>query len=400
MKCLILCGGLGTRLRSVVNDKPKSMAEINNKPFLLYQIEYLKKNGFNDFILATGYKSNIIEEYFLDGKKFNINIQYSKEETPLGTAGAIRNALNFINENEDILIINGDTFFEANINSFIKFHKEKKSQISLLIRYIKNANRYGLITISNDNKVISWDEKKDANEGFINGGIYIINSKLIKEIPLIKKSLELDIIPSWLKLGKEIYAKDDPSYFIDIGIPQSLKDFIKHNSLAKQKIVFLDRDGTINIDKGYTINTNDLIIIPSMKEKMIKWKKDGYKLIVITNQSGVARGLYSKKDVNNFHKYLNEKIDFLIDGFYYCPYHKDGIVKEYKKESYNRKPNPGMLLDCMLDLESGFIEYLGEKKKVLPCIIDKENSFFVGDKNIDIECANRFGIKGYKVDYE
>lgn len=394
MTAIILCGGLGTRLRSVVSDKPKSMADINGKPFLQYQIEYLKKYGIKDFVFATGYLSEKISDYFKDGSNFGIHIEYAKEDEPLGTGGAIKNAFKKVKDDYAICL-NGDTYFEINVKELEDVFTNYNADMAVAIKYEKDMSRFGAVKFDN-NKLISWNEKDIKEDGFINGGIYVIGKSIVDAIPCGKVSLENDLMPHWINT-KNIVVKIFSGHSIDIGIPESLEQIIKYFKLPQEKVVFLDRDGTINEDRGYTVKCSDLKLIPSMVEKIKEWKKEGYIIIVVTNQSGIARGYYKEEEVHQFNKYLNEKLGNLIDGFYISPYHIDSILEEYKKDSYCRKPNPGMLIEAESDLEKGQIKLYGNKVPIKPCRIDKEKSFMCGDNIKDIECAENFGIKGIKV---
>ena len=217
-EAIILAGGLGTRLKSVVKDVPKSMANINGKPFLEYLLNYLKFYNIEHVILAVGYKSNIIREYF--GNKFkNIFITYSEEKELLGTGGAIKQALEFTNS-KNILILNGDTFFDIDLEKFYRFHKIKNSDLTLALKEMKDFERYGVIEINDDYRITAFLEKKYRNKGLINGGIYLLNKGFFKSLNLSKKfSFEKDFMEKYYK-DFQFYGIPFSSYFIDIGIPE------------------------------------------------------------------------------------------------------------------------------------------------------------------------------------
>lgn len=213
MEGIILAGGLGTRLRSVVNDIPKPMCLVNSKPFLTYLLDYLNLYNFKKIILAVGYKGNIIKEYFGNSYK-NIKIVYSDEETPLGTGGAIKKALKKSDKNE-VFIFNGDTFFECNLNNMLDIHKKSICHITIAVKTMYSYNRYGSVNVKN-NKIIKFNEKKKREKGIINGGIYIVNKEIFDDINLVKFSFEKDILES---NNYSMYAYESKGYFIDIGIP-------------------------------------------------------------------------------------------------------------------------------------------------------------------------------------
>ena len=217
-EAIILAGGLGTRLRSVVKDIPKPMAKINNKPFLEYLFKYLSFHNVEHIILAVGYKSNTIKEYFENNFK-NLSITYSEEKELLGTGGAIKQALEFTNS-KDILILNGDTFFDIDLENFYKFHKSKNSKLTLALKEMYNFDRYGVIEINANYRITAFLEKKYRNKGLINGGFYLLNKKFFLSLNLPKKfSFEKDFIEKYFR-DFNFYGIPFDSYFIDIGIPE------------------------------------------------------------------------------------------------------------------------------------------------------------------------------------
>ena len=229
MQAILLCGGMGTRLRSVVSDRPKPMADICGKPFLQYLLEMLRDKGITEVIFALGYMGEMIEEYFQDGSAFGLKIAYSYEEEPLGTGGAIRNALPNILE-EEVLVLNADTYFPMDYQGLLCFHQENDGDFSLATRGVPDISRYGAVRRDAAGRILAWNEKlEDGGQplaGEINGGIYVMKKSLIAEIPEGKQSLEQDCIPKWLSEGKRIFGLPFDGYFMDIGIPKDYQQFI------------------------------------------------------------------------------------------------------------------------------------------------------------------------------
>ena len=229
MQAILLCGGMGTRLRSVVSDRPKPMADICGKPFLQYLLEMLRDKGITEVIFALGYMGEMIEEYFQDGSAFGLKIAYSYEEEPLGTGGAIRNALPKILE-EEVLVLNADTYFPMDYQGLLRFHQENDGDFSLATRAVPDISRYGAVRRDAAGRILAWNEKlEDGGQplaGEINGGIYVMKKSLIAEIPEGKQSLEQDCIPKWLSEGKRIFGLPFEGYFMDIGIPEDYRQFI------------------------------------------------------------------------------------------------------------------------------------------------------------------------------
>lgn len=229
MQAILLCGGMGTRLRSVVSDRPKPMADICGKPFLQYLLEMLRDKGITEVIFALGYMGDMIEEYFQDGSAFGLKIAYSYEEEPLGTGGAIRNTLPKILE-EEVLVLNADTYFPMDYQGLYRFHQENDGDFSLATRAVPDISRYGAVRRDAAGRILAWNEKlEDVGQplaGEINGGIYVMKKSLIAEIPEGKQSLEQDCIPKWLSEGKRIFGLPFDGYFMDIGIPKDYQQFI------------------------------------------------------------------------------------------------------------------------------------------------------------------------------
>lgn len=229
MQAILLCGGMGTRLRSVVSDRPKPMADICGKPFLQYLLEMLREKGITEVIFALGYMGEMIEEYFQDGSAFGLKIAYSYEEDPLGTGGAIRNALPKIME-EEVLVLNADTYFPMDYQGLYRFHQENDGDFSLATRAVPDISRYGAVRRDAAGRILAWNEKlEDGGQplaGEINGGIYVMKKSLIAEIPEGKQSLEQDCVPKWLSEGKRIFGLPFEGYFMDIGIPKDYQQFI------------------------------------------------------------------------------------------------------------------------------------------------------------------------------
>lgn len=217
MEAIILAGGFGTRLKQVVSDVPKPMAPINEIPFLVYIFNWLNKYNVTHVVLAVGYKKEVIIDHF--GKKYkNIDIDYSIEDTPLFTGGAIKQALNKCRE-DNIFIINGDTFFDVNLEELLAQHIKLNADFTISVKEMKDFDRYGIVKINENKEVIGFEEKKYHEKGYINGGIYCIKKDLLNKISKPTFSFEKDYMEKYY-LKDDIKAYFSDSYFIDIGIPE------------------------------------------------------------------------------------------------------------------------------------------------------------------------------------
>ncbi|HPG31569.1 MAG TPA: nucleotidyltransferase family protein [bacterium] len=218
MYAIILAGGFGTRLKRVIDDVPKPMAPVAGKPFLEYIIRGLVKQGIKRIILSTGYKTGIIEEYFKNGKWLGADISYSVELEPLGTGGAIKKALDAVDE-ERVFVMNGDSYFKIDVAAFEKFYLEKKTLAALALVQVNDCSRFGTVITSNDSRIIGYSEKNNAGSGFINAGAYILNRTFADFYDQPKFSIERDVFPKLIDKG--IYGFKCQSFFIDMGIPET-----------------------------------------------------------------------------------------------------------------------------------------------------------------------------------
>ena len=224
-EAVILAGGFGTRLRSIISEIPKPMAPIGDTPFIYYLLKQLQHFKINKVVLSVGYKYESIIEYF--GYQFeNMELSYSIEETPLGTGGGVKLAISQIQEDKFILL-NGDSFFGVDLTALANFHISNKAEISLSLKPLSNFDRYGSVSIDDNNKVCKFLEKQPCRYGLINGGIYIINKQIFNHIDTDKFSLEKDILEPNVK-HETIYGFISDSFFIDIGIPE---DYSKAETL-------------------------------------------------------------------------------------------------------------------------------------------------------------------------
>jgi len=217
-EAVILAGGLGTRLKSVVKGIPKPMAEICGRPFLSYILDFLHTQGIERVILSVGYKWEVIKDFFGSQYK-NLELEYAIEDKPLGTGGGLKNALKYVCE-EEVFVLNGDTFFDIDLNLFYNLHKSKNSKLSIALKKTENTERYGIVEIDENNRIVSFLEKGKRVSGFINGGIYLLNKNFFNALsPEGNFSLEKDFLEKFYK-DHEFYGFPFDGFFIDIGVPE------------------------------------------------------------------------------------------------------------------------------------------------------------------------------------
>ena len=226
MDIIILAGGFGTRLINEINGLPKCLAPINGEPFIFYLLNYLRKFKFDQYIFALGFRSELVKNYLSENFS-DLNLIYSVENIPLGTGGAIKKALKYVNS-DDVVVINGDSFFNIDYNRFFAFHKIKKATFSIALAEISCNDRYGSVELSDD-IIINFEEKQIEAErmSLINSGIYMIN----------KLDFSKFLFPESFSIEKDFFEKKPKSHqihgmvfqnkFIDIGVPNDYRAFPK-----------------------------------------------------------------------------------------------------------------------------------------------------------------------------
>jgi NDP-sugar pyrophosphorylase family protein len=222
-EAMVLAGGRGTRLSSVVNDRPKVMANVQGRPFLDFILDHLNHHGFRHVTLLTGFMAEMIEAHY--GPRYGaINLRYSQEFSPLGTGGAVKLALSrLINAKSACIILNGDTYFPADLQRVMNLPALNANRV--LTTMVDNVSRYGSLDVDpSSSRVQRFLEKGECRAGMINAGTYILDSALISAFPSANFSLEKDLLPLLAQQGK-LYAFEDPAPFVDIGIPSDYATF-------------------------------------------------------------------------------------------------------------------------------------------------------------------------------
>jgi D-glycero-D-manno-heptose 1,7-bisphosphate phosphatase len=377
-QCIILAGGFGSRLGNLTKNCPKPMLKINNKPFLYYLINKLKFQGFTEFTILTHYLNKKFIIYFKNNF-LETSIKIIKEKKKLGTSGSIKKIYKKLDN--EFIVVNGDTLFDINLRDLILFAKQKKAEACVaLIKSKNHKDKYSYLLDSNS-RVKFYKKQKNVTQN-VSGGIYFFKKKIFNLVSKGNSDLDHDLLTK-LFANNKLYAKIYNNKFIDIG---KNTDFKKaHNiipDIFRKPVCFLDRDGVINEDYGY-IGTTSRFKWRTDVLKAIKLLNDkNYYVIVVTNQSGIGRGFFTEKEVQSLHSWVADKIynnGGYILKFYYSAFYKNSSIKNYKKGSYLRKPNPGMLIKAFKEFK----------------IFKKKKSFLIGDKITDIKAGKNFGIKSY-----
>ncbi len=395
MKVVIIAGGSGTRIASVNSEIPKAMIPVNGKPVLEYQIELAKRYGFTDIILIIGYLGYIIKDYFQDGSKWGVSIDYYIEEIPLGTSGA----LPFLKDklNNDFFVFYGDTVMDIALDQMLNFHNTKHAEATLLLHPNDHPYDSDLVAVNEDAE-ISHFYSKPHPEGFVcrnlvNAALYILSPRVIDFIPLNSKSdFGKNIFPELLNQNFNLSGYITPEYIKDMGTPDryvKVSEDLKSGKVSRlnrkyqRQAIFLDRDGVISKEVDLLCKPSQIELISSASDAIKLINKSGYLAIIVTNQPVIARNLCSIDELNTIHNTLETllgKEHAFVDAIYYCPHHPHSGYpeerKEYKIDCDCRKPKPGMLLKASAEWN-----------------IDLSNSYLIGDRDSDIEAGNNAGVK-------
>ncbi|WP_247485297.1 MULTISPECIES: HAD-IIIA family hydrolase [unclassified Bradyrhizobium] len=375
----ILVGGLGTRLGERTRLVPKPLLEVGGRPFLDYLLDELTRYPtIHDIVLLAGHRAEVVLEAYHGKRWRGASVTVVCEPSPSGTGGALKHAAAVLQDR--FFLLNGDSWFDFNLLDLAVRAETSSAIVHMALKRDQAGDRYGRVRLEG-NTVKSFLTAGAEPSGPINTGVYCVDRKIFGSIDEMPCSLEQQVFPRLVAEG-HLVANLYDGFFIDIGIPA---DFGRVQSELPNRLnrpaVFFDRDGVLNVDKGYVHRVEDFEWVIGAREAIKLCNDLGYYAFVVTNQSGVARGYYGVDDVHRLHDWMNGELAVVgahIDDYQYCPYHEEGTVEAFRRASDRRKPAPGMILDCM---------------KAWP--VRKEGSLLVGDNSRDVEAAHAAGLPGH-----
>jgi D-glycero-D-manno-heptose 1,7-bisphosphate phosphatase len=380
-QCVILVGGLGTRLGAKTKTKPKPLLDVGGEPFLETLFAEARRRGFDDFLLLAGHMSEAVAAFLAERdieSRFACRVGLSIEPAPLGTGGALVHALPRLED--DFLLLNGDSWFDFNWLDLTANSRRAGDAAALALRQVVRPDRYETVDLVGSR--VSAIRLRDGalKCALINGGVYYFTRRALEGFQA-PSSLEADVLPELAKRGV-LRGYPYSGFFIDIGVPESLEaaaELVPRQ--RRRRAVFLDRDGVLNVDHGYVHAPEQVEWVQGAKEAVKLLNDAGYYVFVVTNQAGVGKGHYPEEAVNALHRWMARELaetGASIDDWRYSPFHPDASVAAYRAQHDWRKPSPGMILDLFAHWP-----------------IEREGSFLIGDKISDIQAAEAAGVRGF-----
>lgn len=395
MKVVIIAGGKGTRIASINSEIPKAMISVDAKPVLEYQIELAKRYGYVDIWLVIGYLGDKIRRYFNDGSQWGVNIHYYEEDMPLGTAGALADLKEVLDD--DFFVFYGDTVMDIALDQMYDFHRQHRADATLLLHPNDHPYDSDLVELGEGDEILRFYPKPHSElftyRNLVNAALYILSPSIVSNVPEGEKSdFGKHIFPKALEAGLKIYGYISPEYIKDMGTPDRYEKVcsdVKSGKVARmnrkypRSAIFLDRDGVISKEVNLLNSSEQLELIEGAAEAIRYINQKGFLAIIVTNQPVIARNLCSIEELRNIHEKLETllgKEHAYVDAIYYCPHHPDSgypeECKEYKIKCDCRKPNPGMIFRAAKDWN-----------------IDLSTSYMIGDRESDKMAGVNAGVK-------
>ncbi len=400
MQLVVIAGGKGTRLRERLGDLPKPMVDVDGRPLLERQILLAKQYGITDIVLLLGHGANKIREYFEDGSNWGVKIRYHEESEPLGTAGAVLDALPSLGDR--FLVMYGDTMLNIDLERFAQAHSNSGAPISLLLHPNDHPQDSDLVELDDEDRVLTFHNyPHDPNRYYanlVNAALYIVDRKSMELYAGVRAYPDFakHLFPHLIAQGVRLHGYRSPEYIKDAGTPERLDKVtvdLRSGRIARSSFatpspaVFLDRDGTINREVSYVRSPDQLELLDGVAAGIRRLNSSGVRVIVITNQPVIARGECSERNLKEIHNKLETELGAqgaYVDGIYYCPHHPDkgfqGERADLKMKCSCRKPATGLIDRATSDFN-----------------LDRSRSWLIGDSNRDVQTAFNAGIRSILV---
>jgi D-glycero-D-manno-heptose 1,7-bisphosphate phosphatase len=379
----VLVGGLGSRLGALTENVPKPLLPVGERPFLAWLLRELSRFGMNETLLLAGHLSDQIAAAvpaIAASLPKPMRISVIEEPVRAGTGGALFHAVERLAHR--FLLCNGDSLVDSGLVSLLSAAASDNDDVvgRMLLRTQHGAARYGVVETAGDRVTAFFDRSGEDGEVMVNAGTYAFDRRVLEFVQPVC-SFERDVMPRLAAMGALCGTRSD-GWFIDIGVPDDLVRARRElPERLRRPALFLDRDGVLNIDHGWVGSRDRFDWVPGAREAIAMATARGWHVFVVTNQSGVARGLYDEAAVADLHGWIDEEVRRAggnIDDWRYCPFHPEAAVDAYRRTSDWRKPGPGMIQDLIRAWE-----------------LDPTSCVLVGDQPTDLQAAAAAGVEGH-----
>jgi histidinol-phosphate phosphatase family protein len=402
-QAIILAGGQGTRLRERLGDLPKPMIPIGGRPLLEHQVELARRHGISDFVFFVHHRADLIEAHFGTGSRWGVRIRYVRETSPLGTAGAVLAGLNELQE--QFVVLYGDTMVNVDLGRLLSAHTRAGGGATLLVHPNDHPADSDLVELDHSGRIVAFHNRPQAEgvwrQNLVNAGLYVIEKRVLAGFVGVQGpggmlDFGRDIFPALLREGTLLHGYNSPEYIKDIGTPARYDrvcaefangTWAKSSLESAQRAVFLDRDGTLVLDKNNLRSPEQLELLPGAGAAVRLLNLHGWRAVLVTNQPVVAKGWCTETELQRIHNKLEALLGrhhAFLDRIYFCPHHPDqgfeGERRELKIVCDCRKPAPGMLVHAARDLN-----------------LDLAGSWMIGDTTTDMQTARNAGVRSILV---
>lgn len=400
MQAVILAGGAGTRLAERLNGRPKPLIDVCGVPLLERQVLELKSWGVDDFVVLVNHRAEQIASFFRERDDFGVKVTLIDDGEPRGTAGALLACLDVLAER--FLVVYGDTLFKIDLDRFLDAHARSGAAATLFLHPNDHPADSDLVEIDEDGWITAfhgYPHPADAIlPNLVNAAFYAVERSALEAWNGFRVPADFakDLFPAMLGAGARLHGYRSFEYVKDLGTPKRLDKVERHLSAgvldravltAPQACVFVDRDGTLNVQRDYVRSPEELVLLPGVAEAVRRLNEAEHRVAVVTNQPVIARGDCSFADLRRIHAKLETELGrqgAFVDGIYFCPHHPDsgyaGEVAAYKISCDCRKPMPGLIEQASRDLNA-----------------DRARAWMIGDSTADLLAARRAGVTSIAV---
>lgn len=395
MQLVILAGGKGTRMGDLARTIPKPMVRLAGKPILEHQVELARRYGACHILLLTGHLGEVIEDYFGDGSRWGVQIEYHQETVPLGTAGALKEVEDHLEA--DFLVFYGDTILDVDLGKLVALHRQRQPLATLAVHPNDHPWDSDLVELGDDQRIVAVHCKPhpagESPGNCANAALYVISRRLLEHVHQGQSAdLARDVFPQVVAAGYFLAGYNTPEYIKDVGTPERLAEIERDlvsgkvarlNRANARGAIFLDRDGVLNLDRDPVVRAEDLELLPGAAEAIRRINHSEILAVVVTNQPAIAKGWLAPDELRRIHLRLATLLGAeraYVDRIDYCPHHPErgfeGEIAQYKITCECRKPGTGMILAAQRDLN-----------------LDLHRSWIIGDSTADIAAGLRAGCR-------